>query len=127
MRNESEPGTDPIVCRKVRWLAAATGCFTAVTGALGYGALFPIIPSFIVVGAVIQPRFPQLGRGLMLAGALLLTVFVLPYGVAILFSHGIIHDLDVAGLTLGSVLLVTFCDVAIVIEEVRIRRHITPG
>jgi hypothetical protein len=56
----------------------------------------------------------------MSAGAILLTFWVLPYAVAILFSHGVIRDLDVIGLASGSVLLVICCDVAIVIEEVRI-------
>ena len=118
---------DSIVSRKIRWLAVATGFLTAIAGSLGFGILFSIIPSFMVVGAILQPRFPRLGRGLMLAGALWLSAWVFPYGGSVLLSYKVIGRPDVIGFAFGSVVLVAFCDVALVIEEVRIRRNVTPG
>jgi len=109
-RNTHGARTNLIVSREVRWLAIATGCFTAVAGSLGFGWLFPITPSFLIAGAILQPRFPRVGRGLMLAGALWLSLWVLPYGVAVLGSYSKIDRLATIGIVLVSVLLVTLCD-----------------
>jgi len=58
----------------------------------------------------------------MLAGALWLSFWVLPYGVAVLGSYSKIDRLATIGIVLVSVLLVTLCDLALVIEEMKIRR-----
>jgi hypothetical protein len=120
--NESQKS--PIVSIKARSLVIATGCFTALAGSLALGVMFSLFPGVMVVGALLQPRFRNLGRGLMLAGALLLSAWVLPYGVLILFQG--IGRTDVMIFTAGSVLLVAVCDVALVVEEVIIRCRATP-
>ena len=73
-------------------------------------------------GCDLQPRFPRAGIGLMLAGTLWLSFWVLPYGVVTLRSYSKIDRLDTIAIVLVSVLLVTLCDVALVIEEMKIRR-----
>jgi hypothetical protein len=111
-----------VVSGKMRWLAVCTGCFTAVAGSLGYTWGFAIVPGILIVGAIVQPRFPRAGRVLISAGALSLSVWVLSFSIFILPESRFAGRTDVIALTLGAVLLVAWCDVAIVIEEVRLRR-----
>jgi len=122
----SEHRVSPVVSIQTRLLAIVTGCFTALVGTLAFGGMFSVFPSVMVVGAVLQPRFRNLGRGLMLAGALFLSALVLPYGVLGIISDLSNFDPTVFGFAIASVLLVTVCDVVLVIEEVRIRRCATP-
>ena len=127
--NESKSQITEVVASRVRWPAIATGCLTAVAGSLSFGWLFPIVPGFLILGAIVQPRFPRPGRGLMCVGALFLTITVLPIGFGILFesfrtlrSH---PDFNMLGMTLlwvVSFLLVMWCDIALVIEGVRLGR-----
>ena len=111
-----------IIGGRTRWLAVATGLFTGVAGSFGLGLGFATVPIFLIVGAIMQPRFPRSGRGLICAGALWLTFWVFDVGVLMLVER---HSGDRLGvvnvLTLASVLLVTLCDSAIVIEEVKMR------
>jgi hypothetical protein len=120
---ESEGQATGIVTSRTRWLAVAIGFFTGVAGSFGLGLGFASVPIFLIVGAIIQPRFPRTGRGLMCAGALWLTFWVFDVGVLMLIEK---HPYDHLGminlLTVVSVLLVTLCDLAIVIEEAKIRR-----
>jgi hypothetical protein len=111
-----------IVSSKARWLAVATGCFTAIAGSLGFTWGFAIVPSFLIVGAVVQPRLPRTGRVLMCAGALALTLWVLSFCFFILPENRFTNRPDVLAVTLVSVLLVALCDVALVMEEVKSRR-----
>jgi hypothetical protein len=117
-----------IVSSKVRWFAVATGCFTAIAGAFALGLGFTVVPIFLIVGALLQPRFPRTGRGLMCAGALWLSFWVFDIGILMLIeSHpgnrfGAINLIIVV-----SVLLIAVCDWVIVIEEVKIRRGSSAG
>ena len=122
---ESANLTDKIVSSKVRWFAVATGCFTAVAGAFSFGFGFAIVPSFLIVGALLQPYFPRVGRGLLCAGALWLSFWVFAIGIPLLLEHRSPDRPVVLGLTLTSVLLVAVCDLAIWIEELKMRR--VPG
>lgn len=119
--NDSERSTDVILSSKTRWLAVATGCFVAVVGSLRLGLGFVSVPSFLIAGAIMQPRFPRAGRVLICAGALASSFWVL----AGVFSPSMNRPTDrlgAVGLTLALVLFVALCDFAIMIEEVRIRR-----
>jgi hypothetical protein len=70
-----------IVSNKTRWLAAFTGCLTSVAGiALGLSLGFAFLASILIIGAVIQPKFRRAGRGLICAGALLLSFVVFDIG-----------------------------------------------
>jgi hypothetical protein len=117
------PPNDSVVSRRVRWFAIATGLLIGAAGALGLGAMFVLYPAFLVLGAIIQPRFRQLGRGLICFGALLVTFWVFDIGfLAVRERHS--GDRLVFVLSMASVLLVILCDLAIVREELKIR-HIS--
>jgi hypothetical protein len=118
----SEYRMNVIVSSKTRWLAVATGCFTAVAGSLGFTWGFAIVPGILIVGAIVQPLFPRAGRVLMCAGAVSLSCWVLTFCAFILPESRFADRPAVIALTSVSVLLVALCDVAIVIEEVKIRR-----
>jgi hypothetical protein len=122
-----------IVPRKVRLLSIATGFFTAIAGSLLMGPLFSIWPAILVLGAIVQPYWRHLGRGLMLSGALFLNAWATFFVVGVL--HGIrqlrqYHDLNsvaVLSSMLASVILVSWCDVTLVISEIKMRRAKRPG
>jgi hypothetical protein len=77
-----------IFSRRIRRLTIATGVASAL-------ALFPILfllsPALLVVGGIIQPRFPATGRWFVWAGASLLIPVLIVYDVMMLrdaFSSG---------------------------------------
>jgi hypothetical protein len=109
------------VSKKVRCLAIVTGFLTGIAGALVFGILFALYPAFLVFGAVIEPRFPRLGRGLICFGALWLTFWVSDF-TYLAVREGRPSDHWLIAVTLMSFLLVAGCDLAIVIEELRLRR-----
>jgi len=111
-----------IVSSRMRWLAVATGCFTGAAGSVGFTWGFAIVPSILIVGAIVQPRSPRAGRVLMCAGALSLSIWVLCFWLFILPGSRFANRPSAIALTLVSVLLVALCDVATVIEEVKLRR-----
>ncbi len=115
-----------------RWLAIATGCLSGVAGALQYGLFSLIIPSVLVLGAIIQPWSFRPGKWLMWLGAFFLTLYVglffAPQLVDITVTSGL-RSLDSLGiwilfsLTAASVLLVIWCDIALAVEGRR-SRHV---
>jgi hypothetical protein len=125
---ESESQTDEVVAIRTRWLAVVTGCFTAVAGTF-VGGLFFLIPSFLILGAVVQPRSPRSGRWLMWLGAFLLSLMTLPLA-SVLLSESIptlrVHydygELTLVSLCAMSVFLVIWCDVELVVDAIRMRR-----
>jgi len=115
---------DLIVSGKTRRFIIVTACLTSVAGiglGLALGLAFPA--TILIVGVLVQPKFHHLGRGLICAGAILLSSCV--FGVGILFL-GQMRTFDGIKVTeiieAFSAVLVAFCDVAIVKEEIRIRR-----
>jgi hypothetical protein len=120
--NKSEHRDGLIVSDRIRWLAIVTGLFTAVAGTFA-GGLFFLMPIPLIIGAVVQPRFPRAGRGLICAGALWLTFLVFGFGILFVLERRSTDRLGMFDLiTVVLVLLVAFCDLAIVIEEVKMRR-----
>jgi len=110
-----------IVSSKARWFAVGAGVLIAIAGSAGLGMLFAIYPLILIVGVVLQPRFPRAGRGLMCAGALLISFWTFDIAVMMVLEKGS----DPASVWVGivvSVLLVVLLDVAIVREEIRLRR-----
>jgi hypothetical protein len=127
-----DEATEIVPC-KVRLLSIATGFFTAIAGSLLMGPFFSIWPAILVLGAIVQPYWRHFGRGLMLSGALFLSAWATLFVVGVL--HGIrqlrhYHDLNSRGVLssmLASVILVSWCDVALVISEIKMRRAQRPG
>jgi hypothetical protein len=112
-----------IVTTKTRWLSIITGCLTSAAGlALGLSLGFAFPAGILIIGAAIQPKFRRAGRGLICAGALLLSFFVFDIGFFMVIERHVgsrVMTADVV--TWLSVALVALCDVAIVIDEIRMR------
>jgi hypothetical protein len=116
------------IAGRTRSLAILAGCVAAITGAVSLSQLFPIVSSPLIFGAIAQPRFPRSGFWLMLVGALVLSVYMLPFGTVVLLdsfktlrSH---HDFNIVAVTLGwvsSFLLLVWCDAALLIESHNLR------
>jgi hypothetical protein len=121
------------VHRGTRWLAIAAGCLSGVAGALQYGPFSLIIPSVLVLGAIIQPWSFRPGKWLMWLGAFFLTLYVgflfAPQIVDITVNSGL-RSLDslriwiLFSLTAASVLLVVWCDIALAVEGRRSRHAV---
>jgi hypothetical protein len=115
---------DLVVSGKTRGVIIVTGCLTSVAGlAIGFALGFAFPAAILIAGAVAQPKFHRLGRGLICAGAILLSGFVFFIGFFLLTERhagSTVMTSDV--IMLFSVLLVMACDAAIVVEEFRIRR-----
>jgi hypothetical protein len=111
-----------VVSRKVRYLAIAIGCLAAVVGSLHLSPGFGIVPSFLILGALTQPRFRHTGRVLMSAGAVALTFWMLLIGILPLPQDRYVGQPGLAALTIVSISLVVLCDLAIVVEEMKMRR-----
>ena len=112
--------TAELVPGKILLLSVLTGCFTAIGGSLVIGLFFSISPVILVLGAIIQPYFRYAGKLVMGLGAVLLTsqtvilVFAVPAGIRLLHKY---HDrglVATTGFSILSVLLVTWCDIALV-------------
>jgi hypothetical protein len=91
--------------------------------ALGLSFGFALPAGILILGAVIQPRFHRAGRGLICVGALLLSFFVFDVGFfTVVERHAGSGIMAADVVTWLSVALVALCDVAIVIDEVKMRR-----
>jgi len=88
----------------------------------------PIVSGFMIMGAVVGRRFPQHARDLIRAGAIFVTLWVIPVSVGILeLSLNGGSDPRVVAAAAVSLLLVVWCDIALVVEAVRLRRIGNPG
>ena len=107
----------------IRWLAIVAGCFAAGAGFLAFGLVFLVVPSILVLGAIIQPYANRLGKWLMGAGAFVLSVFaglfLAPQAVGMIWRlplYHTFHDVALASLFSVSLALVGWCDASLVID-----------
>jgi hypothetical protein len=112
---------------KVRALAIATGVVVGVTGFAGFGYPFVVVPSLLIVGALVQPYFSVVGRILMGMGGLFVTFPGLFFGYAALDTFARlpnIYDgpLLMSFLSLLSFFLVVACDLILIIDGLRLKR-----
>jgi hypothetical protein len=129
LRIDAPPRYIPeIVPGKIRLLSVVTGCFTAIAGSLVLGLFFSIPPIILVLGSITQPHLRVVGKWLIGVGAVLLSlevmvlVVVIPEGVRLLRLY---HDRGILGtisFSVLSVVLVTWCDVVLVIDARRPRQ-----
>jgi hypothetical protein len=112
-----------VVSAKTRGFIIVTGCLTSAAGfALGLGVGFVFPAALLIAGALVQPKFHRLGRGLICAGAILLSFLVFWVGF-LLLSEPAPDGIKMADVVEAfSAILVAVCDVAIIKEEIRIRR-----
>jgi hypothetical protein len=109
-----------IVSNKTRWIAACTGCLTAITGLPALGCVSMLTSGFLILGAVLVGRFPRHGRELISFGAGATSLWVIPVGGFLLrFSLLGGRDPRVTGAALASILLVIWCDAVIVADAKR--------
>lgn len=109
---------------KLRALAIATGLVIGVTGSLGVGLFFVVLPVLLIIGALVEP-YSDAGRALVWAGALCVTFPGLLFGYAALdgirrWPKGIVLPMD--PLLLLSFLLVVACDLVLLIDALRSKR-----
>ncbi len=120
MRIELLGKTGEPVAPALRWLAAATGCLTTVTGVFVLGYWIALSSGSLIVGALVAGRFPRDGRALIRFGAGLVSLG-LPAGIHLLLHTELGTDVRVTVSAAASVLLVVCCDIALVIEAIQMR------
>jgi hypothetical protein len=114
---------DVTVSNGMRWLAAFTGCFTAVVGLYATYGLSLVLSPVLVVGAAAAGYLPRTGRSLMWLGAAIVSLVAFPLGVLLLWQSRIAgQDPLVTGGAMICVGLVLWCDVALVADFVKIKR-----
>ncbi|HEY6465324.1 MAG TPA: hypothetical protein VIY69_04985 [Candidatus Acidoferrales bacterium] len=116
---------------KVRALALATGVVVGVTGCLGIGLFFVVVPALLIIGTLVQPR-SDAGRPLMWAGALFVSIPGLFFGYSALHTFSQLpkyHDvglLTMVFLSLLSFFLVVACDLTLIMDALRFKRRQVP-
>ena len=107
-----------------RWLSIAAGCFAGAVGALAFGWVFPAMALVLVCGAIAQPYTPRVGKWLVWVGAAILTVnvglFLLPQALGSMLVLARTPDTNLLLFFLAdvvSVVLMVWCDVALVVED----------
>jgi len=118
---------------KTHWLAVATVCVTAAATLTTGGGFLLTIP--LALGVIADYCSPRRGRWLMWVGAaflsvtlLLMQILILPEFLDELRSH---HNLGGLGpvlfpLSIASILLIVWCDAALVVDAVKRRCSPTP-
>jgi hypothetical protein len=116
-----------IVLVRTRSLAIVTGLVAGVTASTGLGLLGVIVPTFLVVAAIAQPRSQRYGFWLMLGSAVMISSWMLPFGVLVVFDSfrmfGLHHDYNMMVITLwaASLLLLVWCLRALMVEGFRLK------
>ena len=98
-------------------------CLLAAAGTALAGPFVAVYPGILAAGAILQPRYNTLGRGLMCSGALLLTVMAYA-GAFAAVDFALTEKAGISAaeiLFCSSAIIVTVCDVAIIKDERRIR------
>lgn len=81
-----------------------------------------MLPTPLIIGAIVQSRFRHLGRGLICFGAIMTSGFVFAIGIFTLLET---HTPDLPwrlALIAVSVILMVLCDWVILVNELRMRR-----
>jgi hypothetical protein len=121
-RTQGEQKTEIVsVSNQIRWLAGVTGCVTAATFTFDYD--LGLLSVFLVVGALVAGRFPRSGRDLIWFGAVVVSLSELPIAAFMLLiaARGGADPRVTAGASV-SVLLMVWCDAALVTDAFRKRR-----
>ena len=110
--------------KRIRWVAIATGVASAL-------ALFPILfllyPTLLIVGGIIQPRFPSTGRWLVWAGAANLGVVLITYDL-MLFPHPLLQPYYMMLIFPVSTILLAWCSAELIadgLKRMRTRRSVS--
>jgi len=127
---ESEPREPDVgmVTGRTRWLVIATGLIVAVTGWSGLGLYSVLWPTVLVMGALLQRHSQRYGFWMMFVPAVFLSAWILPFGCFLLYESvrtiTLYHDVNmviVSSLWAASLLLLTWCDVALISEGFKLK------
>jgi hypothetical protein len=124
----SKSHTTVVMPSGTRWLVIGAGCFCGLVGFLHYGWFFVFVPIILIFGAVVQPWFNRLGRWLLALGAFIVTIYGMFFAVPAveligrLPLHHSLEEVVFLLLFLVTVLLIVWCDVALIMEERKSRR-----
>jgi len=124
----------------MRLLAILAGCLSGLSGFLVFGIAFLFVPLVLILGAIIQPYVPRLGRWVCSVGAVIVSayagIFLVPQAFgsiwALRYWHTP-HDFGVLFLFVFSVGLVVWTDVVLVMNRRmgkttnEIRRRVSGG
>jgi hypothetical protein len=112
---------------KIRLLAVAAGCVNGLALSL-LSPLFFLLHFPLILGATLQPYSPRVGKWVMSAGVLITTLYSSQFAVLAAISigrlrlHHAFEDLAFLSLFLTSIILVVWCDAALVADARRLRR-----
>jgi len=106
----------------IRWFAVITAGVAGIVGTLGFGLPFVAVPSLLLVGAILRGHWQRTGTWMMWIGAVLLSLWTLPFGARILLSPPPIDrsGMSVIVATAVTLLLVVVCDIALAVEALRV-------
>jgi hypothetical protein len=112
-------GEVSVYSTRVRWLAIATGIASAL-------ALFPILfflyPGLLIVGGIIQPRFPATGRWLACTGVVELLPVLIAYDLHVVFPHPLSQPRYMGLLFMAATALLVWCSVELTADVLRLIR-----
>lgn len=106
---------------RVRGVAIAAGCVAGIFF-MFQSLLAPIFSAPLILGVLVQPRSPHLGRWLIWVGAVVLSCLTLFLSIGIVL--GGIRYFDSMGVTVylvsvATTILVTWCDVELILDAVK--------
>jgi hypothetical protein len=121
---------------KLRLLAVVTGCATVIAAIVSRLVFVPPLlladaisfPLPLIVAAIVGGRWPWIGRALMWAGALLVSVPFVPYFIGLEFHHGPVGRavVLVRFISAAAAALIIGLDVLLVWDEIGRRRSEGP-
>src|SRR5579864_3197521 len=107
-----------VISKRVRWLAITTGILISGLSLFGYWNLLGVA---MIAGGLVQPRSPGPGRWIIWAGAFGSNVILITMSFSSLTSVRHYHDyvtLGFSALFLASTVLLLWCDVELVLDEI---------
>lgn len=122
------PETTEIMPYRVRGVAIAAGCVAGIFF-MFQSLLAPIFSAPLILGVLVQPRSPHLGRRLMWVGAVVLSCLTLFLSIGVVLDG--IRYFDSMGVTIylvsvATTILVTWCDAELILDAVKQARIIKP-
>jgi hypothetical protein len=131
---ETRDYAEQLVPPRTRWLAIAAGCVSGLAGSLPFGPLFSALPLILVLGAILQRWSPHPGRWLMWLGAFYLTMVVAMFlAPAVLSPKRLLapyYDRNILiffALSVASLALVGWCDLALIIDARKSKNASAPA
>ena len=126
--NEPLGQTSEVLPSKIRWLAIVAACIAGIAGFFSVGPLLSLIASIQILGAIVQPHSPRLGRWLLWVGTSFLSLYVFVLvapqvieGIRMVRLYGDRSSYEVFSISLVSVVLIIWCDTALLIDAWRLR------